>query len=200
MINKIKNSLATLFMFSKLRTFCMTYGRKVPNSIKKALLFFAMAIISFFMRAIARIPKKSCRIYALKYLAEHSYKKGHLEKARAQAFELLELAPEFQDGCLNGNAIHDSNIILGKVCLREGNVEAAKEHLLKAAHTPGSPQLNSFGPNMALANELLSLGEQEVIIEYFKLCGKFWKSGKLFEWAEVIKAGGTPNFRGNLNY
>jgi len=40
--------------------------------------------------------------------------------------------------------------------LKEGKVEDAKHYLLEAGKTPGSPQLNSFGPDMSLAEELES--------------------------------------------
>ena len=44
-----------------------------------------------------------------------------------------------------GNVIHNANQILGRCALREGKLADAKEYLLKAGATPGSPQLNSIG-------------------------------------------------------
>jgi hypothetical protein len=55
----------------------------------------------------------------------------------------------------NGNIIHNANQILGCGALREGKLADAKTYLFKAVATPGSPQLNSFGPEMQLARELL---------------------------------------------
>ena len=85
-----------------------------------------------------------------------------------------------------------------------GDIERAKEHLLAAGNTSGSPQLNSFGPNMTLAKELLEQGERDVVLEYFRLCAKFWKSrshlGTLEEWANQVKAGMVPDFGANLRY
>lgn len=62
--------------------------------------------------------------------------------------------------------------------------------------------MNSFGPNMLLAKELLEKGERETVLEYFKLCGKFWDLGeeKLAEWSELVKQGKTPDFGANLKY
>ena len=40
---------------------------------------------------------------------------------------------------------------------------------------PGSPQLNSFGPIMSLAEELLEQGEPDTVLEFFAECRKFWK-------------------------
>jgi len=101
-----------------------------------------------------------------------------------------------------GNRIHHGNLILGRIALRKGDVEEAKIRLLAAGKTPGSPQLDSFGPNMTLAKELLERGERETVLEYFTLCSQFWKSPfqKLDEWTEDVKAGRVPRFGGNLAY
>jgi hypothetical protein len=77
-------------------------------------------------------------------------------------------------------------------------VDAAREHLLAAGGTPGSPQLYSFGPSMALATELLDAGEREAVREYFRLCAAFWKQGHglLERWAPDVVAGKVPDFKG----
>ena len=54
-----------------------------------------------------------------------------------------------------GNALHKGNIVLGRIALERGDIAGAKEHLLAAGQTPGSPQVGSFGPNTTLAKELL---------------------------------------------
>ncbi len=73
---------------------------------------------------------------------------------------------------------------------------------LASAETPGSPQLNSFGPSMRLAKELLAVGEKDAVIEFLDRCRSFWKSGqdRLDSWTETLKGGGTPNFGSNLRY
>jgi hypothetical protein len=60
--------------------------------------------------------------------------------------------------------------------LREGKLADAKAYLLKAGATSGSPQLNSFGPQMPLARELLEKGEKETVLQYLDLVSKFWAS------------------------
>ncbi len=50
----------------------------------------------------------------------------------------------------------------------------AKNHLLAAGATPGSPQLDSFGPQMQLAGELLAQGEKETVLQYLDLVARFW--------------------------
>lgn len=127
---------------------------------------------------------------------------GASEKAKVYAKELLELAPKFSDDWNYGNAIHEGNLVLGRLELRAGNIEAAKRHLLESAKINGSPQLNSFGPKMILAKELLEKGEREVVLEYFSLCGKFWELGqeKLKKWTAMVQAGEIPDFGPNLLY
>jgi hypothetical protein len=62
--------------------------------------------------------------------------------------------------------------------------------------------MNSFGPNMSLAKDLLEKGEREVVLEYFELCRKFWKlhTGRLDDWSRDVKAGRIPDFGANLVY
>jgi len=74
--------------------------------------------------------------------------------------------------------------------------------LMTSATTTGSPQLNSFGPNMSLAQDLLVQGERDAVLEFFARCRSFWKMGqkKLDEWTATVKGGGTPEFGANLLY
>lgn len=135
----------------------------------------------------------------LQYLAKAALAANDLGKAKVYAEEMLS-----QDGSdwNSGNNIHHGHIILGLIALKSDKIEEAKEHLLKAGKTPGSPQLNSFGPNMTLAKELLQRHENEVVLEYFELCSKFWKlrRDRLDTWSAAVKEGKMPDFGGNLNY
>jgi hypothetical protein len=93
-------------------------------------------------------------------------------------------------------------MVLGRVAVRDGDLETAERELLLAGNTPGSPQLNSFGPNMSLAKDLLEQGRSDAVIEYFGLCGKFWEmeNGNLRRWSVLAKADETPDFGANLLY
>lgn len=70
----------------------------------------------------------------------------------------IELAPQFRTNWNYGNAIHDGHMVLGRVALRRGDIEAAKRELLEAGKTPESPQLNSLGPNRSLACAAPAIG------------------------------------------
>ena len=92
-----------------------------------------------------------------------------------------------------GNAVHEGNRILGHLALRAGDVEAAKAFLLKAGGTPGSPQLDSFGPPLTLAHDLLVRGEKDIVIRYLEMCSIFWRQREGIErWIALIRAGETP--------
>ena len=144
------------------------------------------------------------RFYALDDAAKEGYALGHYDEARQYALQLQEAATRFQKDWNYGNAIQDSNEVLGRLALREGRMEEAKADLLAAGRSPGSPVMNSFGPNMSLANDLLQKGEKDVVIQYLELCRVFWlkkcEFGKLDRWEADIRAGHQPDFGANLVY
>lgn len=127
---------------------------------------------------------------------------GKDSEAKSFAEELQRLAPSHSKDWNYGNAIQDFNIVLGAIALKIGDTDAAKNHLLDAGRSPGSPQMDTFGPNMTLAKALLDAGQRDVVLEYFELCRKFWEMhrGRLDEWRDEVKAGRVPNFGANLVY
>ena len=135
-------------------------------------------------------------------LARAQLEAGDTEAAQKTAHQILTMAEALKSHWNYGNALHRSNLVLGTAALSAGATEKAKDYLLAAGRTPGSAVLNSFGPNMALARELLLKGERATVIEYLRLCGGFWKSGgvKLAQWIATIERGGTPDFGANLTY
>jgi hypothetical protein len=143
------------------------------------------------------------RFYALSGLAKAAFDAGEFDKAERYARELLSAAVGNEKDWNYGNAIFFGNMVLGRVALRrDRNVGLAKTLLMASATTTGSPQLNSFGPNMSLAKDLLAQGGRDTVLEFFARCGAFWKMGgaKLDEWTATVKGGGTPEFGANLFY
>lgn len=134
--------------------------------------------------------------------AKESFNRGEDADAKSLAEELERLVPTYKSDWNYGNAIQDSNLVLGRLALKFGDVEKARSRLLAAGHSPGSPQMDSFGPNMSLADDLLKIGETPVVLEYFALCRKFWKVpfSKLDDWEKDVKAGRAPDFGANLVY
>ena len=141
------------------------------------------------------------RFYALREIAKAAFTAGAYDKAASYANELLVTARQARDNWNYGNAIHDANLVLGLLAARLGNVRAASQYLLDAGNTPGSPQLNSFGPDMSLAKALLEKGERDAVLEYFSRCRTFWKMGRerLDTWSEAVRAGGVPTFGFNAH-
>ena len=144
----------------------------------------------------------AARFYALGDLAKTSVSEGKLEKAEALATELLALAPNFVGDWNYGNALYCGQHVLGQVALARGDVDQARKRLLQSAETPGSPQLASFGPSMALARALLEQGETDVVLQFLERCHGFWSMGhgKLEAWAQDVRTGRKPNFMANVAY
>ncbi len=135
-------------------------------------------------------------------LAKAAFDAGEFAKAQSYANELLQMAPAYPKDWNYGNAIYFGYFVLGRVALQQGNISLAEQYLLNSASTPGSPQLNSFGPNTTLAKELLEKGRTTAVLQYFALCANFWKlrGTRLDDWAKTVRAGGIPDFRANLRY
>jgi hypothetical protein len=140
--------------------------------------------------------------YKLPDLAKRSLNAGEVAKAKAYSKQLLDMAPHYPKDWNYGNAIYYGNFVLGRIAVREGNLAQAGQYLLAAGATPGSPQLDSFGPNTTLAKELIEKGQADVVLQYFALCKHFWTMdrGKLDEWSATVRGGGIPDFSSNLDY
>ena len=151
---------------------------------------------------LAKAKTDQERFYALNDAAKQSFVLGKTEDARNYASNLLALLPQFPNDWNYGNAVQDANLVLGRIAVQEGRMEDAKRHLLEAGKSSGSPQMNSFGPNMSLAKDLVEKGERDVVLGYFELCRKFWRMdrGRLDQWSQDVNAGKTPDFGANLVY
>ncbi len=142
------------------------------------------------------------RFYLLAPLAKSACDLGKWEKARQYARELLQFASDYPEDWNYGNAIYYGYFVLGRVAVEEGNLPLAGQYLRNASTTPGSPQLNTFGPNMTLALELLERRQFAVVADFLEQCKTFWKmdQGKLEQWAALVRRGEIPDFGANLDY
>ena len=154
------------------------------------------------MNDLMKAKTEEKRFYALGAAAKESFVVGNIQEAELYAHDLLTLLPKYQRDWNYGNAIQDANLVLGRIAVHEGKIELAKKYLIAAGKSPGSPQMDSFGPNMTLAKDLLEKGERDAVLEYFMLCRKFWKMdhGKLDKWMQEVMDGKTPDFGANLLY
>jgi tetratricopeptide (TPR) repeat protein len=135
-------------------------------------------------------------------LATSALEAGEAQTAQVWALEALNDAKNVKSDWSVANSVHHAHIILGRLALRDGDLAEARKHLIQAGQSQGSPQLDSFGPNMMLAKELLEKGERDAVIQYFQQCASFWKNdrGQLVQWAATVREGGIPKFGANLAY
>lgn len=142
------------------------------------------------------------RFYELTNSLQGKYEAGKLKEVTSSISEIQKLLPKYEDNWNYGNAVHKINIVAGRMALQEGKIDEAKKYLIAAGKTKGSPQLNSFGPNMTLAKELLEKGEKDVVLQYFDLCSIFWKSdySSLKQWKAIVQKGAIPDFGANLKF
>ena len=135
------------------------------------------------------------RFYALPDAAMAAFRLGDNSRAKELAEQALVLVQSYQGNWNYGNAIHFAHTVLGLLALAAGDVARAVEELKKAGATPGSPQLDTFGPTMQLAKELLRCGQFDAVLNYLGQCRTFWQRGAVWLdlWEEKVRAGGVPN-------
>jgi hypothetical protein len=131
------------------------------------------------------------RIFALPRLAKAALDAGDMALACRYAVELFSAASQYPN-LFEGKATFYSNTLAGLVAVRAGNPEAAGLFLLAAGTTSGEPVLNSFGPTMLLASEVLATGDRASVIGYLAECAKFWKYAMPEQWAAEIQQGRIP--------
>lgn len=160
-----------------------------------------IALTLFCISLLANANVEAPRYYDLSDMARAEVSKD-LNKAKGLAQELLDLSETQPRDWNFGNAVHYGNMVLGQVALREGNLLVAENYLLKSGAIVGSPQLNTFGPNMTLAKELIEAKRPDAVLQYFELCAQFWamSRGRLAIWAKEVENGEMPDFKANLLY
>jgi hypothetical protein len=152
---------------------------------------------------------KALAAFQRAYLLSSSRGQRQLLPSLAKAALWANRQQEAEDYALrildyNGDArlFHHGNTVLGLLAVENGDVLKASQHLIEAGSVTGSATLNSFGPDMTLARQLLEHGQSNVVLEYLSLCSRFWEHdrGRLDSWVEVIEQGGIPDFGSNERY
>jgi hypothetical protein len=152
------------------------------------------------MKRLADARDQYARWVALNAAAKESFNQGLDADAKSFAEELERLAPIYKDDWNYGNAVQDFNLVLGRLALKANDLQTARERLIAAGQSKGSPQMNSFGPNLSLARDLLAKGDKAIVLEYLDLCRKFWKleRGRLDQWKKDVEEDRVPDFGANL--
>jgi tetratricopeptide (TPR) repeat protein len=155
---------------------------------------------------VARAPEELAEVdaakseeelfYALPRAAVAAFLIERYDYANELAGKALALAPSYERNWNFGNAIHFAHTVLGLIALHNDDLANAVCELGKAGATPGSPQLDSFGPTMQLAKALLRQGESKAVLAYLNQCRSFWKMGGVWLdlWEQKIRSGVVPNF------
>jgi hypothetical protein len=94
----------------------------------------------------------------------------------------------------HANRKHWGHTALGVVALRNGDVVAAREHLLHSAAVVGEPRLSSYGSSFLLARELCARGEWQPVSDYLQACAAFWQTELLAHWQEKLQRQELPEF------
>jgi beta-lactamase regulating signal transducer with metallopeptidase domain len=174
------------------------YNLKMIKSPAKENLSLANEALNSFENAQAE-TKVENRSDLLPNMAKAALAAGQLAKAADYANQMLSIS---SSGWNKGNLIYFGNFTFGMLAVKKGDLDAAEKYLLAAGDTPGSPQLNSFGPNMSLAKELLDLGRRDSVLAFLKKCSKFWTitNSPCGRWIQEMEEGKTPDFPMNLIY
>lgn len=138
--------------------------------------------------------------------ARRALEAGQNEKAKSYAEEALTYIanhPKLRPAS-TGQVAFDCNLVLGRLSLLHDDIPQAESYLLLSGTTFGSPALDTFGPNMSLARELLKRSRSEAVLKYFEQCKAFWhtedEKGRLDHWSAEVQAGRIPVFGMNLFY
>jgi hypothetical protein len=101
-----------------------------------------------------------------------------------------------------------ANFVFGRLAILKGDIRSAEQYLLASGQTPGGPVINSYGPNLSLALELLKNGDaesQRVVVQFIEEIRAFWHitPAPFDSWISQIKANKVPDFNStgsNLYY
>ena len=148
------------------------------------------------------VPTDTAAFPHLRSAIDRAWVAERYDLVRKQAEQYLALADAHKDHWNYGNALHHGNLYLGLLAHREGDLDRAQDYLLRSAATPGSPQLNSFGPNTLLADRLLAAGRREAARQFLERCRAFWSPqlAQIDSWLEALDRGEHPDFERNFLY
>jgi hypothetical protein len=140
------------------------------------------------------VTPRLTRFYQLGDEVQAAYEHANDLELVQRASEWLDLAAVYRCNWNYGNAIHDANRYLGLASLRAGKVDEAASFLVLASKSTGSPQLDTFGPELDLADALLKRGKALAVTGYLRGIHQFWEMdhGRVGRWIAAINNGETP--------
>ena len=118
-------------------------------------------------------------------------------RARQYADDALALARNHQQGAQDNDLIYRTETVLGVLALKDGNREAAVEHMRSAGAAPMSEAgryASHFGLRGRLVEYLLRAGERASVVEYLEKSAErdLPERDRLLKDAAQIRAGVMP--------
>lgn len=155
----------------------------------------ALGALAELEKALELTSGEKNKFYLYSSLSWAAYRAGEMARAGEYAQAYLASAADYKNDWNYGNAISEANTVQGLVALAGGDIPGAVKSLAAAGETPGSPQLNAYGPSFELAAELLKNNERRAVLDYLDSILKFWKKEELVRtWQTSISAGQIPDF------
>lgn len=184
-------ALAILFMVKNMGALMASQPIRIPVD--------AQAQYQISMKQLTAATDDYSRWVALGRASLWSVDVGRYDDANAFARELEALLVKYPTDWNYGNAVSQVHTTLGRLALKRGDFELAKRELALAGTSPGSPQMDTFGPNLTLARDLLASGDpgaRAAVLAHFDAIEKFWRMDRsaLRVWREDVRAGREPNF------
>ncbi|HKP67656.1 MAG TPA: hypothetical protein VJV05_00130, partial [Pyrinomonadaceae bacterium] len=188
-----------------LRTVKKDWTAEQKKPVAKKTLEYGRAALALIKKERST-DRDSDRRDLLKELASAAIAADELDAAALFATELILDFGKSIDDVGYDDATHIGNVALGRVELRKGNIDRAKEYLLIAIHAPlRSPRSSLYPIDMRLAKELYEKGVKAEVLEFLRLCldlNQFKTSPDANEdeikaikrWREQIGKGVTPSF------
>jgi hypothetical protein len=137
------------------------------------------------------------RLGFLRQAAQVRFRLGEVKEAEMFGRQLLDGSDRCESDWECGNAWYYGHTILGLVAVHDNDPASAEKHLLASGMTIGSPQLNSFGPDLSLALTLLRAGKVAPVVTFLRECASFWhdNDGLIEQWISEINNGTLPDWR-----
>jgi hypothetical protein len=134
------------------------------------------------------------QFHRLRRELRRAFSDGDYQRAKTFANQYLALASKYPCDEGYGDAIYSANLYLGRISLKDGDLTGAGNYLLEAGKTPGSMVLNSVGPDLTLADQLLRTGQTDTVVKFLLEVRAFWTPGQkqIDSWTAEIKAGKRP--------
>jgi tetratricopeptide (TPR) repeat protein len=149
--------------------------------------------LAAYERAVELTEGDTDKLRLLVPLAPVAFEAEDYDRARSAAQEILGGAGDlrYQE---YGWAVHIADTVLGRLALHEGDVSGAEEHLRQSLAGLDADDRETFEPQFTLAEDLLSQGHSQPVLEFLAECAKLWNAPEYEDWAAAIREGRTPDF------